>query len=76
MTERLPARVRQAKRTLAERLAAEPGFVGAGISTGRSGGYEIVVLVSDAACPALAKVPDQWEGIPVRAEVSGTPRKF
>ena len=76
MAARPPARVQKAKRTLAERLASEPGFVGAGVTTGGSGKYEIVVLVVKRTSPVLTKVPPQWEGIPVRTRVSGIPRKF
>ena len=73
---RPPARVQKAKRTLARRLASEPGFVGVGVTTGGSGNYEIVVLVANRASALLTKVPPRWEGIPVRTQVSGIPRKF
>ncbi len=76
MAARPPARVQKAKRALERRLASEPGFVGAGVTTGGSGGYEIVVLVVEHTSPVLTKVPPQWDGIPVRTQVSGVPKKF
>ena len=57
-------------------LSAEPGFIGAGVSAGITGQYEIIVLVEDAKSPVLAKVPSEWEGIPVKTEIAGVPRKF
>lgn len=76
MAERLPARAQRAKRRLVKLLAGEPGFVGAGISAGTSGECEITVLVVDAASPVVAKIPTDWEGIPVRTKVGGIPRKL
>lgn len=70
------ARVQKAKQALVKKLVAEPGFVGAGVSAGISGEFEIVVLVEKSTSPVLAKVPQDWQGVPVRAEVSGPPRKF
>ncbi len=70
------SRVEKAKQRLVKRLAHEPGFVGAGVSTDQSGQEEIVVLVTDAKSPLMRKVPIEWEGIPVRTEVGGTPKKF
>lgn len=76
MAERPPARVERARRTLLRRLSGKPGFVGAGVARGPSGDYEIVVIVVEKASPVLADVPQTCEGIPVRTQVGGTPRKF
>lgn len=76
MTERPPARVRQARDRLVKRLAGEPGFVGAGIGALGPGRHEIVVVVADATSELVSKVPSEWEGIPVRTHVGGTPKKF
>ena len=76
MAERPSARAEEAKRRLVRLLAAEPGFVGAGISASSSGELEITVLVVDRASPVVAKIPSEWEGIPVRTSVGGTPRKL
>jgi len=70
------SRIQKAKQALVKVLSAEPGFVGAGVSVGMSGQYEIVVMVMDATSPVLAKVPSEWEGIPVRTQIGGTPKKF
>jgi hypothetical protein len=76
VTPRPSSRVEKAKQRLIKLLANEPGFVGAGVSTDQSGQEEIVVLVTDAKSPLMSKVPGEWEGIPVRTEVGGTPKKF
>lgn len=76
MGERSSSQVQKAKERLVKLLAAEPGFVGAGISTGMSGQYEIIVLVADETSPVLAKMPVEWEGIPVRTKISGVPKKL
>jgi len=76
MGEHLSSRTQKAKQRLVKLLAAEPGFVGAGVSVGMSGQDEIIVLVAGANSPVLAKVPREWEGILVRTEVSGIPKKF
>ncbi len=76
MAERLPVKVQRAKQTLVRRLATVPGFVGAGIAKRPSGQYEIVVMVVDQTSPVRAKVPDTLQGIRVRTQVSGVPRKF
>ena len=76
MVERPSLRVQKAKQRLVERLSGEPGFVGAGVSARGPGQYEIIVLVTDATSPVMAKVPSEWEGIPVRTEVGGIPKKF
>jgi len=76
MATRLPAKVQRARQTLVRRLAAEPGFVGAGIARDASGAYEIVVMVMGEASPVVTKVPEQWQGIRVRTRVGGVPRKF
>lgn len=76
MVKRPSPRLEQAKQRLIQRLAAEPGFVGVGVSVGRAGEYEMIVLVTDAASPVLAKVPSDWEGIRVRTAVGGIPKKF
>lgn len=76
MGERAPSRIVRAKQALIKKLSAEPGFVGAGVSTGISGDFEIVVLVMEDGSPVVAKVPGEWQGIPVRVQVGGVPRKF
>ncbi len=75
MTEETPARIRKAKRSLAKRLAGTRGFVGAGVSVDASGRVVFVVMVVDRTSPALSQVPSEWEGVPVRTEISGAPRK-
>lgn len=75
MGEYAPSRVRQAKTALGKLLATEVGFVGVGLAAGTKGRYEIVVMVMEANSPVLAKVPTEWEGIPVRAQVGGIPTK-
>jgi hypothetical protein len=76
MASEVPVRLQRAKDALVKRLADEPGFVGVGISMSAAGEYEIVVMVVQATSPALAKVPRRWQGVPVRAQVGGVPRKF
>ena len=76
MTSELPVRLQRAKEALVQRLANEPGFVGVGISMNAAGEHEIVVMVVEHTSPVLAKVPHRWQGIPVRAQVGGVPRKF
>ena len=76
MAARTSAQVEKAKRKLIKLLASEPGFVGAGISRGASGQYEIIVLVKEASSPVLDKTPSEWEGIPVRTQIGGVPRKL
>lgn len=76
MTVDIPVRLQRAKDALVKRLMDEPGFVGAGISMSATGEYEIVVMVVETTSPALAKVPQRWQGIPVRAQIGGVPRKF
>ncbi len=63
--------VEKAKRKLVQALAAEPGFVGAGVSARSSGEFEIVVLVKNATSPVLEKVPAERESILVRTQVGG-----
>jgi hypothetical protein len=76
MAARLPDKVQRAKETLVRALAAEKGFVGAGVAKRGSGRYEIVVMVVELASPVRSKVPHIWQGVPVRMQVSGVPRKF
>lgn len=76
MADRPPARVQRARRALVKELSGRPGFVGAGVSLGASGDYEIVVMVVEKTSAILADVPREWEGIPVRTKVGGAPRKF
>ncbi len=76
MGEHSPSRIRQAKTALGKLLATEVGFVGVGVAAGAKGSYEIVVMVMEANSPVLAKVPTEWEGIPVRAQVGGIPKKM
>ena len=76
MAARLPDKVQRAKEALVRVLSAEKGFVGAGITKRGSGRYEIVVMVVESASPVRAKVPHTWQGVPVRLQVSGVPRKF
>jgi len=76
MTKRASAKVQRARRSLVKELSGKPGFVGAGISVAASGDYEIVVMVVEQASPVVDDVPPEWEGIPVRTLVGGSPRKF
>jgi hypothetical protein len=76
MAERLPVKVQRAKQALVRRLATVPGFVGAGVAKRRSGRYEIVVLMVDQTSPVRTKVPETVQGIRVRTQVSGVPKKF
>ena len=76
MTPELPVRAQRAKEALVKRLADQPGFVGVGISQNPAGQFEIVVMVVEQTSPVLAKVPPRWQGIPVRTQVGGVPRKF
>jgi hypothetical protein len=69
------ARVHMAKVALERRLSAEDGFVGAGLSRTEAGDDEIVVLVRDAESAAAANTPGECDGVPVRTEVVGRPRK-
>jgi hypothetical protein len=73
---RASARVQKAKRSLVKELSGKPGFVGAGVAVGSSGGYEIVVMVVERGSPVVDDVPRQWQGIPVRTLIGGSPRKF
>jgi hypothetical protein len=62
---------RAAKRTLAARLAPEPGVVGIGLARR---GHDYVVKV-DLADPATAvRVPADVDGVPVVTEVVGVVR--
>ena len=76
MPERPPASVRLARASLAKRLQREEGYVGAGLSAGDDGRYEILVLVEHANCAASRKAPSEWQGVRVRVEVSGVPRRL
>lgn len=76
MADRPPSRIQKAKRSLVRELSGKPGFVGAGVSLGSSGNYEIVVMVMEKTSTILADVPGEWEGIPVRTQVGGAPKKF
>lgn len=76
MADRPPARVLKAKRTLVKQLSGKPGFVGAGVAQADEGHYEIVVMIVEKAHALFADVPAEWEGVPVRTQVSGAPRKF
>jgi hypothetical protein len=69
-------KIEKAKKRLVNLLVGEPGFIGAGVSTGRPGKYEITVIVEESSSPALAKVPTVWEGFSVRTQVGGIPKKF
>jgi len=52
-------------------------LVGVGIGEKLSAGQpEIVVFVAETTSPVLAKVPTEWQGLAVRTEVSGFPRKY
>jgi hypothetical protein len=68
--------VLKAKRSLVKELSGKPGFVGAGVAQASAGHYEIVVMVVAKTATVLAEVPGQWEGVPVRTEVGGAPKKF
>lgn len=74
--DRPPARIQKAKRSLVKRLSGKPGLVGVGVALRSSGNYEIVVMVVKNASSVLADVPRRWEGVPVRTQIGGTPRKF
>ena len=76
MAKRASGRVQKAKRSLVKVLSGKAGFVGAGVSVGASGSYEIVVMVVERGSPVLDAVPREWQGIPVRTLVGGVPRKF
>lgn len=76
MPHRPPARVQRAKRSLVKELSGKPGFVGAGVSVASSGHYEIVVMIVEKASPLVDQVPSEWEGVPVRTQIGGAPRKF
>lgn len=76
MADRPPARVQRAKRSLVKKLVGKPGFVGAGVSVDSSGTYEIVVMVVEQTSAILVDVPHEWEGIPVRTQIGGVPRKL
>ena len=52
-------------------LAGEPWFVGVGEGS-EAGETVLIVMVSDATG---ASVPDEVEGVRVRVEAVGTPRK-
>jgi len=51
-------------------------LVGVGVSLGSAGQPEIVVFVAETTSRVLAKVPTEWQGLAVRTEVSGFPRKY
>jgi hypothetical protein len=68
--------IQKAKERLVKAVAAEPGFVGAGVSVGQGGRPEIVVQIVGTSSPVAAKVPQQWEGFSVRMEIVGNPKKF
>jgi hypothetical protein len=76
MADRPPARVLRAKRSLVKALSGKPGFVGAGVAQASAGRYEIVVMVVEKTSAILTEVPGEWEGIPVKTQISGAPRKF
>jgi len=76
MAEPTSAPVEKAKRKLVKLLKGEPGFVGAGVALGATGQYEIIVLVKDATSPVVSKTPSEWEGIPVRTQIGGAPKKL
>jgi hypothetical protein len=69
MTDRAAARA--AKSALTERLSADPGVVGIGLSR-RAGGYVVKVDVSDAS--AAPRVPGHVDGVRVVTEVIGVVR--
>lgn len=76
MNAELPVNLQRAKAALAKRLADQPGFVGIGISRNEAGQYEIIVMVVEQTSAVRTKVPSRWQGIPVRTQVGGVPRKF
>lgn len=76
MSAELPVNLQRAKEALVKRLADQPGFVGAGVSQNAAGQYEIVVMIVEQTSAVMTKVPARWQGIPVRTQVSGVPRKF
>lgn len=75
MSERVPAHVAKAKRSLAAALRSQPWFVGVGIVRDADE-HLLVVLVSEAAQEVEKTVPPVHEGVRVRTEVSGRARKL
>jgi hypothetical protein len=79
---RSTAKINRAKQTLEKRLLPFSGFLGTGLTALPSGEPAILVLVNSAECAAvkecaaLTEAPRTWEGIPVRTEVVGAPRKL
>jgi hypothetical protein len=66
----------KAKRSLVKELSGKPGFVGAGVAQASEGHYEIVVMVVEKTSAILTELPGEWEGVPVKTQISGAPRKF
>lgn len=50
-------------------LDREEGFVGTGITV-PGGASVVLVIVTDASCAAAHRAPAEFEGVPVRIEVS------
>ena len=76
MIQSSSSELQKAKRGLSKFLREEQRFVGGGVSLGSAGRPEIVVFVAETTSPVLAKVPTEWQGLAVRTEVSGFPRKY
>ena len=76
------SKVQRAKQALEKRLSSVGGFVGTGLTELPSGEPAILVLVTAAdcaaakECAALMEAPRTWQGIPVRTEVIGVPRRL
>ena len=68
-----PRQVYNARAGVRRLLEGEQGFVGTGITL-RDEGFAVLVLVEAADCAAARKAPEEWHGVRVRVEVSGTPR--
>jgi hypothetical protein len=80
--QRATVKINRAKQALEKRLSPLDGFVGTGVTSLPSGEPAILVLVAASQCAAvrecavLTEAPRRWQGIPVRTEVVGVPRKL
>ncbi len=70
---RAPHRVQDARAGVRRLLEREAGFVGTGITLVDQD-FAVLVLVEAADCAAALRAPSDYRGVPVRVEVSGTPR--
>ena len=67
--------VNAAKGKLIKALQSEPGFVGAGIGKDSDGTPVVVALVETNIVQSRLNIPSELDGVPVRVEVVGRPRK-